>query len=95
MEWDVASGGANPTDAALATGTNWDKAVANDKPLARGTRDGFVWDSSLACHRKPYTTFALFTLRKNGLTQRNSVVIVRFSLTNIIPRLRSLGIVLM
>ena len=29
--WDVANGGASPTDAELFTGTNWDKAVADDK----------------------------------------------------------------
>lgn len=33
MQWDVANGGANPTDAALKTGTNWDKIVADDKSL--------------------------------------------------------------
>lgn len=32
--WDTANGGASPTDAELATGTNWDKAVAFDKHLA-------------------------------------------------------------
>lgn len=31
--WDTANGGASPTDAELATGTNWDKAVAFDKHL--------------------------------------------------------------
>ena len=29
--WDTANGGASPTDAALFTGTNWDKAVTEDK----------------------------------------------------------------
>lgn len=29
--WDVTNGGANPTDAALATSTNWDKIVASIK----------------------------------------------------------------
>lgn len=29
--WDVANGGASPIDAELATGTNWDKAVTEDK----------------------------------------------------------------
>jgi len=29
--WDVANGGASPTDAELFTGTNWDKAVTEDK----------------------------------------------------------------
>jgi hypothetical protein len=33
-KWDVANGGANPSDAALATGSNWDKVVANDKDTA-------------------------------------------------------------
>lgn len=32
--WDVANGGASPTDAELFTGSNWDKAVAEDKHLA-------------------------------------------------------------
>lgn len=32
--WDTAAGGANPTDAALATATNWDKALTNDKDMA-------------------------------------------------------------
>lgn len=32
--WDVANGGASPTDALLFTGGNWDKAVAYDKHLA-------------------------------------------------------------
>jgi hypothetical protein len=34
FKWDVANGGANPADAAVATGTNWDKAVTSDKALA-------------------------------------------------------------
>jgi hypothetical protein len=34
LKWDVSAGGANPTDNALGTGTNWDKAVVNDKNLA-------------------------------------------------------------
>tara|TARA_R110000782_G_scaffold55112_1_gene116359 strand:+ start:762 stop:1730 length:969 start_codon:yes stop_codon:yes gene_type:complete len=29
--WDIANGGASPTDAELFTGTNWDKAVAENK----------------------------------------------------------------
>jgi len=29
--WDVANGGASPTDVELNTGTNWDKAVTEDK----------------------------------------------------------------
>jgi hypothetical protein len=29
--WDIANGGASPTDAELTTGTNWDKAVTEDK----------------------------------------------------------------
>jgi hypothetical protein len=29
--WDTQNGGANPTDAAMATGSNWDKVVADDK----------------------------------------------------------------
>ena len=29
--WDVANGGASPTDAELFTGTNWDKAVTDNK----------------------------------------------------------------
>ncbi|CAH9015671.1 putative major capsid protein [Vibrio phage 242E40-1] len=32
--WDVTNGGKSPTDAELATGTNWDKAVAFDKHTA-------------------------------------------------------------
>jgi hypothetical protein len=34
FSWDTANGGASPTDAELFTGTNWDKAVAEDKHLA-------------------------------------------------------------
>ena len=33
FRWDVANGAANPTDAAVATGSNWDKAVTSDKLL--------------------------------------------------------------
>jgi hypothetical protein len=33
-KWDTANGGANPTDTAVATSTNWDKAVTSDKDLA-------------------------------------------------------------
>ncbi len=29
--WDTANGGASPTDAEIATGTNWDKSVTEDK----------------------------------------------------------------
>lgn len=32
--WDVANGGENPTNAALATGTNWDTALADMKDRA-------------------------------------------------------------
>lgn len=32
--WDVASGGAGPTDAAIATGGNWDKVATSDKNTA-------------------------------------------------------------
>lgn len=32
--WDTTNGGKSPTDAELATGTNWDKAVAFDKHTA-------------------------------------------------------------
>ena len=32
-EWDIANGGANPDDAALALGTNWDAQVASNKLL--------------------------------------------------------------
>ena len=31
--WDVTNGGANPTAAAVATATNWDKTVADDKNI--------------------------------------------------------------
>lgn len=34
FQWDVGNGGANPTDAALATTTNWDQIDTNDKTLA-------------------------------------------------------------
>lgn len=34
FKWDVTNGGANPTDTALGTGTNWDKAATDDKSLA-------------------------------------------------------------
>jgi len=34
FSWDVANGGASPTDAELFTGTNWDKAVSSDKHCA-------------------------------------------------------------
>lgn len=34
FKWDTTNGGANPTDATLATGTNWDKVVASHKSLA-------------------------------------------------------------
>lgn len=34
FRWDVTNGGVNPTDAALATGSNWDKAATADKDLA-------------------------------------------------------------
>lgn len=33
-KWDVSGGGANPTDAALGTGSNWDKVATSDKSLA-------------------------------------------------------------
>jgi len=33
FKWDVTNGGANPTDTALGTTTNWDKAMAEDKNL--------------------------------------------------------------
>lgn len=33
-QWDKTNGGASPTDAALATGTNWDKIATSDKDLA-------------------------------------------------------------
>lgn len=32
--WDITNGGATPTDAAIGTTTNWDKAVTQDKDLA-------------------------------------------------------------
>lgn len=32
--WDVANGGANPTDGALGTSTNWDKVATSHKSLA-------------------------------------------------------------
>lgn len=32
--WDITNGGPNPTDAALGTGANWDKVVADDKNTA-------------------------------------------------------------
>ena len=32
--WDAANGGNSPSDAALATGTNWDKVVTSDKHTA-------------------------------------------------------------
>jgi hypothetical protein len=34
FQWDVANGGANPTDAALQTATNWDQIETSDKTLA-------------------------------------------------------------
>jgi hypothetical protein len=34
FKWDTANGGANPLDAAIATGSNWDKAVTSYKDLA-------------------------------------------------------------
>lgn len=34
FRWDVSSGGANPTDGALGTTSNWDKAATSDKSLA-------------------------------------------------------------
>jgi hypothetical protein len=34
FKWDVANGGANPSDSAVATGTNWDKAATDNKSLA-------------------------------------------------------------
>lgn len=33
-QWDVANGGANPNDAALATATNWDKVATENKSTA-------------------------------------------------------------
>lgn len=34
FQWDVGNGGKNPTDAAVGTGTNWDKVYNDDKDLA-------------------------------------------------------------
>ena len=34
FKWDIANGAANPTDAALATGTNWDPAATSFKDYA-------------------------------------------------------------
>lgn len=34
FKWDIANGGANPTDAAVATSTNWDQNVTSNKSLA-------------------------------------------------------------
>lgn len=34
FKWDVGNGGANPDSSAIATATNWDKAVTADKDLA-------------------------------------------------------------
>lgn len=34
FQWDVTNGGANPTDAALATTTNWDKVLTDIKSTA-------------------------------------------------------------
>lgn len=34
FKWDVANGGANPNDAALGTGTNWDAAKGSHKDFA-------------------------------------------------------------
>jgi small ligand-binding sensory domain FIST len=36
--WDETNGGPSPTDAALTTGTNWDKKYADDKSLG-----GSIW----------------------------------------------------
>lgn len=33
-KWDVSNGGANPTDATVGTGSNWDKVVADVKDMA-------------------------------------------------------------
>lgn len=33
-KWDVANGGVNPVDAAVGTGSNWDKIAANVKDMA-------------------------------------------------------------
>lgn len=32
--WDAASGGKSPSDAALGTGSNWDKVATSDKHTA-------------------------------------------------------------
>lgn len=34
FKWDITNGGANPNDAALGTGTNWDKVMTSVKDLA-------------------------------------------------------------
>lgn len=34
FKWDIANGGENPTDAAVADSDNWDKVMADDKSLA-------------------------------------------------------------
>ena len=34
FQWDVSNGGKNPTDSAVGTGSNWDKALTSDKSLA-------------------------------------------------------------
>lgn len=34
FQWDVANGGANPTDATVDTGSNWDKVAASVKDLS-------------------------------------------------------------
>lgn len=34
FSWDVANGAANPNDATLSTGSNWDKCVTSNKDLA-------------------------------------------------------------
>lgn len=34
FQWDVTNGGKNPVDAAVGTGTNWDKVFTSDKSLA-------------------------------------------------------------
>ena len=34
FKWDTANGGANPSDAAVGTGTNWDAAVSSYKDYA-------------------------------------------------------------
>lgn len=34
FKWDVTNGGINPSDAALATASNWDKVVGDDKLIA-------------------------------------------------------------